>query len=86
MIKLNPVTGDNGHLGNNIVRELMKNGKTVRASLGNTKNTKPFTGLGIKLVHADLLDKDSPRKIMKDIDTLYQLAEFFKHWSKNPEK
>jgi len=86
MGKINLVTGANGHLGNNIVRELLKNGGTVRASVRNTKNTKPFAGLDIELVYADLLDKESLRKIMKDVDTLYQVAAVFKHWSKNPEE
>ena len=86
MKKINLVTGTNGHLGNNIVRVLLKNGKTVRASVRNTKNSKPFDGLDIELVYADLLDKESLRKIMKDVDILYQVAAIFRHWSKNPEK
>ena len=86
MKKINLVTGANGHLGNNIVRELIKNGETVRASVRNIKNTKPFDNLDIELVYADLLDKESLRKVMKDVDTLYQVAAIFKHWSKNPEK
>jgi len=84
--KINLVTGANGHLGNNIIRELLRNGKTVRASVRNINNKKPFAGLDIELVYADLLDKESLRKIMKDVDTLYQVAAVFKHWSKNPEK
>ena len=86
MDKINLVTGANGHLGNNIVRELLKNGETVRASVRNVKNKKPFEGLDIDLVYADLLDKETLRKIMKNVDTLYQVAAVFKHWSKNPEK
>lgn len=86
MKKINLVTGANGHLGNNIVRELLKNGETVRASVRNVKNKKPFEGLDIDLVYADLLDKETLRKIMKNVDTLYQVAAVFKHWSKNPEK
>ncbi|OYT16084.1 MAG: hypothetical protein B7C24_09670 [Bacteroidetes bacterium 4572_77] len=86
MRKINLVTGANGHLGNNIVRELLKNGEKVRASVRNINNKKPFEGLNIDLVYADLLDKDSLRKVMKNVDTLYQVAAVFKHWSKNPEK
>ena len=86
MDKINLVTGANGHLGNNIVRELLNQEKTVRASVRNTKNTKPFEGLNIELVQADLLNKENLHEIMKDVDTLYQVAAVFKHWSKNPEK
>jgi len=84
--KINLVTGANGHLGNNIVRALLNKGEKVRASVRNTKNIKPFEGLDIELVHADLLNKESLPSVMKNVDTLYQVAAVFKHWSKNPEK
>jgi dihydroflavonol-4-reductase len=80
------VTGANGHLGNNLVRELLKNGKYVKASLRNIENKKPFEGLSCELVYADMLDKQSLLKAFKDVDKLYHVAAVFKHWAKNPEK
>jgi len=38
------VTGANGHLGNNLVRLLLKENQKVRASVRNPKNKKPFEG------------------------------------------
>ena len=39
------VTGGTGHLGNNLVRLLLSNNQTVRTTVRNTKNTKPFKGV-----------------------------------------
>lgn len=80
------VTGANGHLGNNVVRALLARGNPVRASVRNTSKTEPFAGINPELVYADLLDKDSLLKAMEGVETLYQVAAVFKHWSKNPEQ
>ena len=86
MNKINLVTGANGHLGNNLTRALLARGETVRASVRNPKNTKPFEGLNCEIVQADLLDKPSLLRAMEGVDTLYQVAAVFRHWSPNPEK
>jgi len=80
------VTGANGHLGNNLVKELLKDGWKVKASVRNIKNKKPFEGLVCELVQADMLDKKSLLKAFKGVDTLYHVAAVFKHWARNPEK
>lgn len=80
------VTGANGHLGNNVVRELLKNGEEVRASVRNTNNTRPFKGLECEVVYADILDRTSLVKAFSGIDILYHVAAVFKHWARNPEK
>ncbi len=80
------VTGANGHLGNNLVRELLKKDKHVKASVRNIENKKPFEGLSCELVYADMFNKDSLMKAFKYVNTLYHVAAVFKHWAKNPEK
>lgn len=79
------VTGANGHLGNNLVRELLKKGETVRAGVRNLDDKEPFFGLNCEVVYADLLEKQSLRKALEGVDTLYQVAAVFKHWAKDPE-
>ena len=79
MKKLNLVTGANGHLGNNLVRALLENGETVRASVRNPNNKIPFEGLDCEVVQADLMDKDSLLRTLEGVDTLYQVAAVFKH-------
>ena len=86
MSNLNLVTGANGHVGNNLVRALLTNGETVRASVRNINNREPFTGLNCELVQADLMDKDSLRQAMDGVDSLYQVAAVLKTWSTKPEE
>lgn len=59
MKNLSLVLGANGHLGNNLVRELLKEGHRVRASVRNLSNRTPFEGLNCEMVKADLMDKSS---------------------------
>lgn len=86
MKKISLVTGANGHLGNNLVRELLKRGENVRASVRDLNDKEPFAGLDCEVVYADLMDKDSLRKALDGVDTLYQVAAVFKHWAQDPEK
>lgn len=79
------VTGANGHLGNNLVRELLEQGETVRAGVRNTKNSAIFEGLDCKIVEADMLDQASMDKALIGVDVLYHVAAVFKHWAKDPE-
>lgn len=80
------VTGANGHLGNNLVRELINQNYYVRASVRDLNNRKPFEGLNCELVYADMLDKISLKNAMKDVDTVFHVAAVFKHWSADPQK
>ena len=84
--KISLVTGANGHLGNNLIRELLKRGEYVRAGVRNLVEREPFEGLNCEIVYADLLDKESLKKALEGVDVLYQVAAVFKHWSENPEK
>lgn len=86
MKKIYLVTGANGHLGNNLVRELLKRGENVRASVRDLNDKEPFVGLDCEVVYADLMDKESLRKALEGVDTLYQVAAVFKHWAQDPEK
>lgn len=86
MKKISLVTGANGHLGNNLVRQLLKKGENVRAGVRNLEDKEPFEGLDCEVVYADLMDKDSLRKALEGVDTLYQVAAVFKHWAQDPEK
>ena len=42
MEKVNLVLGANGHLGNNLVRLLLKKGEKVRAGVRKMDNQEPF--------------------------------------------
>ena len=79
------VTGANGHLGNNLVRELLNAGEKVRASVRDTNNVDMFTGLDCDIVYTEMQDKKAMLKALNGVDVLYHVAAVFKHWVKDPE-
>ena len=86
MKHLSLVLGANGHLGNNLVRELLKEGHAVRASVKNLSNRTPFEGLACELVKAELMDKSSLKKAMNGVDVLYAAAAVYRLWAVDVEK
>ncbi|NCT73727.1 MAG: NAD-dependent epimerase/dehydratase family protein [Chitinophagaceae bacterium] len=80
------VTGANGHLGNNLVRLLIQKGIPVRASVRNTKNKEPFSGLDCEVVQADITDKRSLINALQNVETFYAVGASFKLWAKDPKK
>ncbi|MDN3691592.1 NAD-dependent epimerase/dehydratase family protein [Chryseobacterium tructae] len=83
---LSLVSGANGHLGNNLVRFLLKQGIPVRATVRNIHNTKPFAGLNCDVVQADITDKESFVKALQGVETFYAVGASFKLWAKDPKK
>ncbi|MBB6331559.1 dihydroflavonol-4-reductase [Chryseobacterium sediminis] len=83
---LSLVSGANGHLGNNLVRFLLKQGLPVRAAVRNTSNRAPFEGLNCELVQADITDKASFVKALQGVETFYAVGAAFKLWAKDPKK
>lgn len=57
METLHLVIGANGHLGNNLVRQLLKREVGVRASVRNPDRWKTVPDGADEVVYADLLDK-----------------------------
>ncbi len=80
------VSGANGHLGNNLVRLLIKKGFHVRASVRNINNKECFKGLDCEVVQADITDKDSFVKALQGVDTFYAVGAAFRLWAKDPKK
>ncbi len=80
------VRGVNGHLGNNLVRLLLKEGKNVKASVRNPKNKEAFEGLNCEHVRADIMDRASLKKAFKGVTNLYAVGANFSMWAKNPKK
>lgn len=80
------VSGANGHLGNNLVRLLIKKGFVVRASVRHIKNKDCFNDLDCEVVQADITDKDSFKKALQGVDTFYAVGAAFKLWAKDPQK
>ncbi|AYZ13501.1 NAD-dependent epimerase/dehydratase family protein [Chryseobacterium arthrosphaerae] len=83
---LSLVSGANGHLGNNLVRFLLKKGVPVRATVRNISKRKPFEGLNCEIVQADITNKASFVKALEGVEVFYAVGASFKLWAKDPQK
>jgi dihydroflavonol-4-reductase len=66
------VTGASGHIGNNLVRELLQRGCRVRALIHN--NERSLQGLDIERVRGDVRDIASLRAAFEGAELVYHLA------------
>ena len=84
------VTGANGHLGFNLVKELLKKEHTVRGSirsLKDTKNVQRLKSLGdVKIVEARLDRPDLLTAAMEGIDVLFHAAAVYSYTEPNREQ
>ncbi len=68
------ITGASGHLGNVIIRKLLKQGVSVRALVH--KDIQSLEGLNIVRIHGDIQDISALRTLCKDCKTLYHCAAY----------
>lgn len=71
------VTGASGYVGNNLVRHLVKQGKPVRAMVGNVEKAKlrlSDVESKIEIVQGDVTKPESLGKIMQGVDTVIHLV------------
>jgi dihydroflavonol-4-reductase len=66
------VTGASGHIGANLIRELRRRGRTVRAL--HHVNRRAIENLDVEIVPGDVCDLSSLRKAFKGADVVYHLA------------
>lgn len=67
------VTGATGHIGNVLVRELLRRGERVRVLL-HSKNTQSIDGLEVEKVRCDVRDFNSLVKAFKGSDIVFHIA------------
>ncbi len=68
------VTGATGHLGNVLVRALLKRGDTVRALVLPKDRLESLQGLTLEVIVGDVLNPEAVRKAMERVKTVYHLA------------
>ena len=68
------VTGSTGHIGNVLVREILKRGQQVRAIILSGEDTSPLKNLKVEIRQADVRQLDSLVQAFKGVDTVYHLA------------
>ncbi len=66
------VTGASGHIGNCLVREIKKQGATVKVLVHDFKND--LDKLDVELVQGNLLDPESLKVLCNDVDVVFHLA------------
>lgn len=80
------VTGGTGFVGSNVIRELLNQGRKVRALVRPTSSLGNIKDLDIELIKGDLKDPISYRHAMKDIDEVYHVAAEYNFWARDPHE
>lgn len=68
------VSGAAGHIGNVLVRELLKDGRSVRALVLPGEDISALSGLDIELVEGNVLDTSSLTDACEGVDVVFHLA------------
>jgi dihydroflavonol-4-reductase len=68
------VTGATGHIGNVLVRELLRRGRQVRVLVRSSSLPLALQGLQVELARGDVLDPASLEAAMQGVEVAYHLA------------
>lgn len=71
---MNLVTGATGHIGNVLVRELVKRGESVRVLVLPGEDLIPIKGIEVEVVYGNVLDKPSLDAAFQGVDNVFHLA------------
>lgn len=71
---MNLVTGATGHIGNVLVKELLKKGEKVRVLVLPGEDLSPLDGLSVEIFEGNVLDQNSISSAMVGIETVFHLA------------
>jgi dihydroflavonol-4-reductase len=71
---MNLVTGATGHIGNVLVKELLKKGEKVRVFVLPDEDLSPLEGMDVEIFKGNVLDIDAIAKAMEGIDYVFHLA------------
>ena len=80
------VTGATGFIGASVVRELLKDGREVRALVRPGSDTANLAGLDVEVWRGDLRDRSSLVQGLQGCDVLYHAAADYRLWTRTPEE
>ena len=67
------VTGNSGHVGSNFIRELSKQGFTIRC-IDFDGDYRAYEGFEVEVIKGDITDKESLEPIFKNVDIVFHTA------------
>lgn len=79
------VTGANGHIGSNLVRDLLSRGYEVVAFVREGSDLRGLDGLDVRLARGDVLDAASVASAMAGVDVVFHAAAPYLTWARKPE-
>jgi dihydroflavonol-4-reductase len=85
-MKPNLVTGANGHLGNNVCRQLVERGEPVRAMLRASADPAALAGLDVEIVRGDMMSESDVARAVAGCGRAFHTAAGFLMWSRDPER
>jgi dihydroflavonol-4-reductase len=80
------VTGANGHLGNNLCRQLVARGERVRAMIRASADPAPLAGVDVEIVRGDIMDPAATAAAVAGCGRVYHTAAGFLMWAHDPER
>ncbi len=78
------VTGGNGFVGSNVVRQLLERDYEVVALVGADLGLENLEGLPVKIREVDLLDADSVRRALRGVRRVVHTAACYAFWLPDP--
>ncbi|HEV8642678.1 MAG TPA: hopanoid-associated sugar epimerase [Methylomirabilota bacterium] len=80
------VTGGTGFVGANVVRELLRQGATVRVLARSGGDRRALAGLAVEICEGDLRDPASLRRAVAGVHTVLHVAADYRLWASRPEE
>ena len=71
---MNLVTGATGHIGNVLVKELVKRGERVRVLILPGEDLAPIDGVDVDIVYGNVLDQQSLENAFQNVNNVFHLA------------
>lgn len=79
------VTGANGHIGSNLVRELVRRGYRVSGLVRPGSDRRGLDGVDVEIFEGDVLDPVSVERALRGQEVVFHCAASFAIWSKDPD-
>ncbi|MCL0039833.1 NAD-dependent epimerase/dehydratase family protein [Nitrospinaceae bacterium] len=79
------ITGSTGFLGSAVLRELLDDGREVKALVRRGTRTANIDGLDVEIAYGDLRDPESIRSAFNGCDILYHVAAYYSLWNRDQQ-